>query len=268
MDHRTTEERDEHKARAAVWVQAHIEPVIAQAEGFATAKVRGNPPEAKKFLRDHTGIVPAIMHRALTTMVAGVVNRDSLTSMASNVGRSAAKVAGVKLDEGRAIQIGAALVSIICAATGAAAIVDQHGDRPEKTAGGVKLTPSYELRITKGKFLEDAVTFGAVGMPTFAKNGAAPWTSQEAGGVPGQDEYGMVHSAARQMKTCTADTAPLLYDAVNTAQKARFRVNRGTREVFGAYDQMKARAWLVTHLMGQGMSEADAQRAAREAARL
>lgn len=270
MDHRTREEQERHKAQAAEWTQSNIVPIMAQIEAFATKTARGNPPEARKFLRDHAGKADIITLSALTTMVAGVTRQDGLTAIADNVGRSVAKALGVNLarDKGQSLQIGMALVSIICDATGAAAIVDKHGDRPEKQAGGVKLAPTYELQITKGKFLADAVRFGAVGMPTYAKAGPKAWTSQVAGGVPGQHEYGMVHSAEKQMKDCTAAVAPVLYDAVNTAQRARFRVNRGTRDVFAAYDQAAARAWLVEHLMAQGLDEAKAQRAAREAARL
>lgn len=257
------------KERKAEWMRTSFAPVVARIQAFAEVKARGNPPEARKFLRDHAGACEAIAKAALSTMIMGIVKRDGLTGLSSNVGYSVAKALNVKLtDGGQAIQIGMALVSIICDATGAASIIDKHGDRPEKAAGGVTITPEYELRPTKGKFLAEAVRFGAVGMPTFSKEGAAPWTSQETGGVPGQAEHGMVHSASRQMKGCTPDNAPLMYGAVNTAQKARFRVNRGTAKVLADYDNAKARAWLVAHLMSQGATQEDAENTARELARL
>lgn len=266
---KTDDQKAAHKAQKAVWVQANVAPVVSQIALYASATGRGNPPEARKFLRHHAGAADVIALRTLSVMAAGAVRNDSLTTLAGNVGRGVAKALGTALeDDGKALQVGMALVSIVCAATGAGRIVDRHGDRPEKKDGGVALAPSYELHWTKGQFLADCVKFGAAGMPTYSKDGAAAWTSQEAGGVPAQAEHGMVHSAARAMKGCTADTAPTLYDAVNTAQQARFRINRGTRDVFADYDQAAARAWLLAHLMGQGMSEADAQRAAREAARL
>lgn len=269
MQQKTDDETAAFRKRKAVWMQTHMEPVISGIEAFATKAGRGNPPEARKFLRDHAGSAAIIAKEALGVMVTGATKGDSLTALSSNVGHRVAKTLGVKLaDEGRAIQVGMALVSIIGDTTGAASIVDMHGDRPEKVAGGVKLTPTYELRITKGQFLADAVTYGAVGMPTFAKNGPAPWTSQEAGGVLGQDEYGMVHGAAKQMKDCTPDTAPALYDAINTAQRARFRINKVTGAVLTAYDAAKAQAWLAERFVAQGMTPDDAKRAAREAARL
>jgi hypothetical protein len=261
--------RAEFRDREAQWVATHVPPVANEIRKWSLKREGGQPPAARVYLRDVANHSADFAICALTTMVAGSLRHESLTAIAAATGRAIAKASGVQIESNdRLIQVGYAIVSIVCDVTGAAAIVDKHGDRPEKVAGGVKLTPSYELQNKPGAFLEDAALFGAVGMPTFQVGTVPAWTSQKEGGAKGQEEGGMVHSAGKQMRGVTPSAAPALYAAVNAAQRATFRVNPVTAAVIKSYDPAKARAWLVDRLIAGGMDPAQADRQARELARL
>lgn len=266
---RTDEQKAVFRDRREAWADTYLGPVAAAIRHWAGKTGRGQPPIARAYLRDVLQHADEITARALGSMVAGVVRQDGLTSLCANVGKAVAKACGKPLaDEDQGLQVGYLVVSVICEVTGAASIEDRHGDRPEKVAGGVKLTPSYELRVTGGKFLADAVRFGAVGMPTFSKNGPAPWTDQKTGGADGQEDHGAVHGAGRQMAGVTVETAPALFEALNHAQAARFKVNPVTAAVVTAYDPAKARAWLLARFLAEGMDPAKADAKAREMSRL
>lgn len=260
--------RDEYKERAAIWRDAHVSPIAARIHQYATMTGRGQPPGARVYLRDVAEASPDIAQAALGAMLAGIVRQDGLTAMAANVARRVAKVCGKPLaDNEEGLKVGYVLIGILCDVTGAARIADKHGDRPEKVAGGVRLSPVYELQVVKGGFLSEAAAYGKVGMPTYSKAPPVPWTAQDAGGVEGQ-EGGMVHSAGKVMAGVTPDTAPALFDAANHAQAAPFKVNPATSSVLMTYDAAKAFGWLVDHYKAKGMADDAARAAAKEAARL
>ena len=237
----------EFETRRAVWVKANVAPMVAAIRAYAGRTGRGQPQAARAYLRDHADKVPEIATESLRVLVAGVTRQEGLTNVAANIGRHVGKkLAKPMKDEAQAIQVGMMLLSIIGQVTGALEIVDKHGDRPEKAAGGVRVTPTYEMRIIKASFLSDAVKFGAAGMPTFVKGGAADWTAQKVGGAPGQAEHGLVHSAGAQMREVTSDTAPVLFQAVNDAQAARFRVSETIAGVIQGYDKAKEATRLHT----------------------
>jgi hypothetical protein len=293
------EKRQDFALRSAAWQAAYMEPMAQRIRDFAALKGRGKPPLARVYLRGVAEeFAEHIAMQTLSSIVQGTVQGDSLTALASKTGRAVAKLVAQMQAEGEeqattgetapavvevdtdeeapegirdgdmALAVGYWLVSLACEVTEAAKIVDQHGDRPQKVEGGVKLFPSYELVITDGKFLADAAEFGAVGMPTYSKTAPRAWTDQASGGVDGQRALGMVHGARRQMRGVTSDNAPALFDAVNAAQGARFRVNETVGAVVVGYDPAKAMAWLLEHFMEQGMGQDEAKTKARELARI
>jgi hypothetical protein len=255
--------------RASVWTDTHLAPVADGIRHFAGLKERGQPPVARVFLRDVAEEhAEQIAQAALASIIQGLSRREGLTALAEKTGRLVAKVTGKPMDsDGVAIATGYWLLSLVCLVTEAAEIVDKHGDRPQKVDGGVKLTPTYELVVTDGKFLADAVEFGSVGMPSYSKTSPAPWTEQKVGGIKGQ-EGGMVHSAGAQMRGVTPDTSPALYDAVNAAQAVAYRVNQTVAPVVLSYDAAKAYEWLLAHFIGSGMDPIKAAAKAKEASRI
>jgi hypothetical protein len=268
MAMRNDEEKQIFAWRGAAWTAQHEGARAAAIRTYATAKGSGQPPAAKVYLRDLAGDVEIIAQAALSALLIGVVQRKALTALATNAARAVAQATGAEpADNRQAVQIGYVLVGLICDTTQACEIVGRHGERPQKVAGGVKVSPSYELVVTRGQFLADAAAFGSMGMPTFSKAAPAPWTSQKSGGIEGQ-QGGMVHGAGKVMEGVSHNTAPALFEAVNGAAAARFRLNPVTADLVTNYDDGAAYDWLLTHYLAQGMDPAKAAAAAKEAARL
>lgn len=266
---RTKDEKAVFADRAAAWNEAYIAPLAAAISLYAVAPGAGQPPAARVYLRDVApAYSPTIADVALQAVVQAVVRGDGLTATAAKCAAQVAKVTGFALaDDRQGVALGYLLIGLVCDVTRAAEIVAKHGARPNKVAGGVTLTPSYELIVTKAAFLEDAARFGSIGMPTYSKTAPTPWTDQKTGGVQGQD-HGLVHSAGKQMEDVTSGTAPALYGAANVAQAAEFRVNQAAAAVVLAYDSAAAYGWLLAHYIGKGMDPAKAEAKAREDARL
>lgn len=265
---RTNEEKQIFAWRGAEWTAQHEAPLAAAIRTYAGKREPGQPPAARVYLRDLAGDAEIIAQAALSALLLGIVNRKELTSLATSVAHAVAEATGAELaDNKRAVQVGYALVGMICDTTQACAIDTKHGDRPQKVEGGVKVTPAYKLRVTRGAFLADAAAFGSMGMPTYSKVPPKPWTSQKSGGVKGQGG-GMVHGAGRAMEGVSHNSAPDLFDAVNGAAAARFRVNPVTADLVTNYDDGAAFAWLLDHYLAKGMDPDAAKAAAKEAARL
>lgn len=264
---RNNEEKQKFADRQAVWVQTHIEPVTAKVLEYATLTARGVPPAARVYLRDVTEHVATIADVSLASLVAGVVAGDGLTSLAGKTAKRVAEVTGKPLEDKQDIALGYLLLGIVCDVTGCAEIVARHGDRPNKTEGGVKIVVQYELVITKAQFIEDAAKFGRVGMPTFQASPARPWSCQDKGGVKGQ-QGGFMHGGERQMKGLSPDTAPALFAAVNAAQAVQYVVNPTTAKIVKEYDADKAMTWLTAHYIAKGLDPAKAAAKAKEDARL
>jgi hypothetical protein len=265
---RTDEERENFAERGAVWVALHVTPLAAAIREFAGTVARGNPPPARKWLKPLANEADAVARAALGGLIDALVRQQSLTAAATTVARTVAKVCNRKLRGGEeTVQVGMWLVSCICDTTGAARIEAKHADRPEKVAGGVKVVIGYELVPADGKFLEDAAEFGALGMPTYTLDAPQAWTTQRDGGTP-EHAGGMVHRADKAMAGVSHNTAPALFDAVNHAQAAPFRVNPVSASLVLDYDAGAAFDWLLRHYLAAGMEPDAAEREAREAARL
>lgn len=265
---RTDEEKQVFAWRGAAWTAQHEAPLAAAIRTYATQTGRGQPPAARVYLRDLAGDAEIVAQAALSALLLGIVTQKGLTSLATSVAHAVGQATGAEpADNRQAVQIGYALVGMICDATQACEIAVKHGDRPQKVEGGVKVTPSYELVVTRGAFLADAAAFGSMGMPTYSKAPPTPWTSQKSGGVKGQGG-GMVHGAGKAMAGVSHNTAPALFDAVNGAAQARFRVNPVTADLVTNYDDGAAFDWLLNHYLAQGMDPAEAAAKAKEAARL
>lgn len=266
---RTETETEIFARRAAEWTRTHIEPLAAMIRDYASKRGRGQPPVARVFLRDVADQqAETIALETLSQIVLGLTNQASLTATAAKVANAVARAVGARVpSQEKSIQIGFVLIGLVADSTGAVAIETRHGDNPQKVTGGVKISPSYELRVKDETFLAAAVAFGKVGMPSYTLGTVQDWTAQDSGGVEGQAEQGMVHSAGEAMRGITPARAPGLFAALNTAQAARFRVNPAAA-VFLSYDPAKAYAWLLERFLADGMPQAAAEQAAREAARL
>jgi hypothetical protein len=254
--------------RGAEWTSHHEGALAAAIRTYAAAKGSGQPPAARVYLRDLAGDAEIIAQAALSALLIGITHQKKLTALATSVAQAVAQATGAEpVDNRQAVQIGYTLVGLICDTTQACEIAVRHGDRPQKVEGGVKVTPSYELVVTRGAFLADAAAFGSLGMPTFSKVAPTPWSCQTSGGIEGQ-QGGMVHGAGKAMAGVSHNTAPALFEAVNGAAAARFRVNPVTSDLVTNYDDGAAYDWLLAHYLAQGMDPAKAARAAKEAARL
>jgi len=265
---RSPEEKQAFVARAAEWEEANLAPVGVAFKTWGSEKARGVKPVARRVLKDGTADCQEAARMVLRAVVTACIQDHGFTHVAQEAGYAAAKVTETELaDRREAIAAGVILLDLAATATGAFCISQILADRPEIVDGGAKLTTGYELEVTDGDFLADAVAFGAVGMPTYSKDGVRDWQGQDHGGAKGQTG-GMVHRAGDRMEGVTAETAPRLFAAANAAQAVRFKVNPVSAALVDDYDETKAYAWLFAHFVGKGLGPEDARRKAKEAARL